>query len=51
MTEGEDAMGIAKRLASEHGLSMGYQHKIWEQLQLALSSLQKSKASGSGGNN
>jgi hypothetical protein len=34
-------MTIAKRLSDEYNLSMGYQHKIWEQLQVALDSLEK----------
>jgi len=42
VTRGEDAMVIARRLSEEHGLSMGFQHKIWEQLQLALDSLERS---------
>lgn len=37
--EGEDAMSVSKRVAAEHGLSLGYQHKIWEQLQGALAAL------------
>jgi hypothetical protein len=41
VSEGEDAMSVAKRIAEEHGLSLGYQHKIWEQLQGALASLEK----------
>lgn len=38
-------MTIAKRLAEEYGLSMGYQHKMWEQLQYALDSLERSQTS------
>jgi hypothetical protein len=45
VTEGENAMSIAKRLAEEYNLSMGYQHKIWEQLQIALDSLEKRSVS------
>ena len=36
-------MTIAKRLADEYGLSMGYQHKMWEQLQYALDSLDRNQ--------
>ena len=43
ITEGEDARSVAQRIASEHGLSLGYQHKIWEQLQNALDSLDRSR--------
>jgi hypothetical protein len=49
VTEGENAMTIAKRLAEEYNLSMGYQHKIWEQLQVALDSLDKRTPSSSRG--
>lgn len=38
-------MTIAKRLAEEYGLSMGYQHKMWEQLQFALDSLERNQSS------
>jgi GTPase SAR1 family protein len=31
----EDAQVVAARVASEHGLSMGYQNKVWEQLRSA----------------
>lgn len=45
VTQGENAMTIAKRLADEYGLSMGYQHKMWEQLQFALDSLDRNQNS------
>lgn len=31
----EDAQVVAARIAAEHGLSMGYQNKVWEQLRSA----------------
>lgn len=40
--ETDDAMEVAKRLAEENGLSVGFQHKIWEQLQRALENLKNS---------
>jgi len=43
VSEEEDAMTVAQRIAAEHGLSLGYQHKIWEQLQGALVMLEKKR--------
>ncbi len=51
VTEGENARTIANRLGEEYGLSMGYQHKMWEQLQIALDSLDRKGTSQSGANN
>ena len=33
--QSEDAQIVAARIAEEHGLSMGYQNKVWEQLRTA----------------
>ena len=41
ISEGEDAVSVSRRIAADYGLSTGYQHKIWEQLQAALLSLEK----------
>jgi hypothetical protein len=33
--QAEDAQVVAARISEEHGLSMGYQNKVWEQLRTA----------------
>lgn len=43
VSESEDAMAVAQRISQEHGLSLGYQHKIWEQLESALDQLEKTR--------
>jgi hypothetical protein len=49
--ENEDAMVVAKRLAEENGLSLGFQHKIWEQLQKSLDSFKNNSIRSNNGKN